>query len=441
MNRWVNHDMIIVILFTALILRLILLNQSLWLDEATTALVAKMSLSDLFTKFLPGDFHPPLYYLIINQWTKLFGYSEVSLRFPSILFGVASVFIVYLIGKEFFDKKVGLIASLLLATSGLHIYYSQEARMYSLATFLVSLTVYFFLKQKWFWFSILMLLIGLTDYVSLFIAPVFLIVGYKQWKKVILSYLPLIIGFLVWSPIFIKQLVAGVSVQGTNWWNILGTATFKNFVLIPVKFVLGRISFDNKLIYALIIGVMLAIFSYLLFKARGVNKTFWAWLILPIVIGVLVSIKIPTLSYFRFLFCLPALYILLASGIEKLGKYKNIALYILVVPNMLFTTYYVLTPRFHREDWRRAANSLGANKIVFPANSQKEALIYYGKGDQIVSTDQLGKGDREIWLSRYVSEIFDPDDATRMKIENLGYNKVSEANFNGVVFWKYFKTQ
>src|SRR3989344_1694944 len=129
MNRWVNHDMIIVILFTALILRLISLNQSLWLDEATTALVAKMPLSDLFTKFLPGDFHPPLYYLIINQWTKLFGYSEVSLRFPSILFGVASVFMVYLIGKEFLDKKVGLIASLFLAMSGLHIYYSQEARM------------------------------------------------------------------------------------------------------------------------------------------------------------------------------------------------------------------------------------------------------------------------------------------------------------------------
>lgn len=433
--------MIILILFTALILRLISINQSLWLDEATTALVAKMSLSDLFTKFLPGDFHPPLYYVIINQWTRLFGYSEVSLRFPSILFGVASVFIVYLIGKELLDKKVGLIASLFLATSGLHIYYSQEARMYSLATFLVVLAVNFFIKQKWIWFSILMLLIGLTDYVSLFIAPVFLIVRYKQWKKVILAYTPLIIGFLVWSPIFIKQLVAGVSVQGTNWWNILGTATFKNTALIPVKFIIGRITFDNKVIYLAVIGISMAIFSYLLFKAKNTSKTIWVWLLVPIAIGVVVSFNIPTLSYFRFLFCLPALYVLLAQGIEKSGKFKRLFMFLVVMINLICTGYYLMTPRFYREDWRWAANSLGANKIVFPANSQKEALIYYGKGDQIVSTDQLGKEDREIWLSRYVSEIFDPYDATRMKIENLGYNKVSEANFNGVVFWKYFKTQ
>ena len=439
MNRWVNHDMIIVILFTALILRLISLNQSLWLDEATTALVAKMPLSDLFTKFLPGDFHPPLYYLIINQWTKLFGYSEVSLRFPSILFGVASVFMVYLIGKEFLDKKVGLIASLFLAMSGLHIYYSQEARMYSLATFLVTLACYAFLKKKWLALSLVLLLVGLTDYVSLFIIPVFLLVGYKRWKKVILAYTPLIIGFLIWSPIFIKQLVAGVSVQGTNWWNILGTATFKNTALIPVKFIIGRITFDNKVIYLAVIGITIAIFSYLLFKAKNASKTIWVWLLVPITIGALVSFKIPTLSYFRFLFCLPALYVLLAQGIEKSGKFKRLFMFLVVMINLICTGYYLMTPRFHREDWRRAANSLGVNKIVFPANSQKEALIYYGKGDQIVSTDQLGKGDREIWLSRYVSEIFDPSDLVRFKIENLGYNKVSEANFNGVVFWKYSK--
>src|SRR5687767_8667960 len=139
--------MIYLILLFSGLLRLISINQSLWLDEATSALVAQMSFSDIFIKFLPGDFHPPLYYLVLKIWAGIFGYSEISLRLPSVIFGICTVYVIYLLGKEMFNKKVGLIASLLLATSGLNIYYSQEARMYSLATLLVSLLVYFFIKR------------------------------------------------------------------------------------------------------------------------------------------------------------------------------------------------------------------------------------------------------------------------------------------------------
>src|SRR5450830_924226 len=145
--------MIFLILGLALILRLISLNQSLWLDEATTALVSKMSLTNIFTKFLPGDFHPPLYYLIMKYWTVVFGYTEISLRIPSIIFGLGTIYFTYLIGKKLFNKKTGLLASILMSTSGLAIYYSQEARMYMMAAFLVSAAVYFFLKRKWVIFS------------------------------------------------------------------------------------------------------------------------------------------------------------------------------------------------------------------------------------------------------------------------------------------------
>lgn len=439
MNRWVYRNMIIGILFIALILRLISLNQSLWLDEATTALVAKMSLGDIFTNFLPGDFHPPFYYLILKFWVSVFSNSEISIRTPSVIFGIITIYIVYLIGKEIFNKNVGLIASLLIATSGLHVYYSQEARMYSLATFLASLTIYLFIKKRWILLSVSLLFLGMTDYVSLFILPVFLIVGLKEWKKVVLSLAPLMMGFLIWWPVFVRQLAAGVSVQGSAWWNILGPATFKNIVLIPIKFIIGRITFDNKAIYLAILGISMPIFIYLLFKAKNASKVIWTWLLVPITIGVLVSFKIPTLSYFRFLFCLPALYILLAVGIEKMGKYKKIVLFFLIVSNILFTTYYLFTPCFHREDWRKAANFIGSNKIVFPANSQKEALTYYGKGNQTISVGALSKKDSEVWLSRYVWEVVDQGDVIGKEIENLGYNKISEEDFNGVVFWKYTK--
>jgi len=84
-------------LFVGLLLRLISIDQSLWLDEATTALAAKMPLADIFTKFLPGDFHPPLYYLLMKGWGSLFGLSEISLRTPSVIFGILTIYFIYLI--------------------------------------------------------------------------------------------------------------------------------------------------------------------------------------------------------------------------------------------------------------------------------------------------------------------------------------------------------
>jgi uncharacterized membrane protein len=429
--------MIYLIVFLSLLIRFISLNQSLWLDEATSALVARMPVSEIFTKFLPGDFHPPLYYLVLKYWTTLFGYSEVSLRTPSVIFGIVTVYVTYLIGKKLISKEAGLIASGLVATSGLAVYYSQEARMYSMAALLVSIAVYLYDSKKWLGFSFALVLIGMTDYVSLLVVPIFLITAQKEVKRVALSLIPLVLTFLLWSPIFVKQISGGLSLAGSAWWKILGLPTLKNALLIPVKFIFGRISFDNKPVYALIATLGGSVFAYLLIKARKAPRTIWYWLIIPIILGILLSFKIPTLSFFRFLFCLPAFYLLAAYGIEKTGKFKRLFLIIIFSANLLTTGYYLLTPRFHREDWRAAATAIGGGKLVLPSDSQKEALIYYGKGDQIVKVYNLEPGETEVWLSRYVWEIVDPMEVTRHKLEGLGYNKATEYNFNGVVFWKY----
>jgi mannosyltransferase len=429
--------MIYLIILAGLLLRLISINQSLWLDEATSVIVAKMPLTDIFTRFLPGDFHPPLYYLIIKYWSIVFGYSEVALRIPSVLFGLGTIYITYLIAKKIFNKNVGLLSALLVATSGLLIYYSQEARMYCLAAFLVSWLVYLFLEKKWILFSIVLALLALTDYVSLFIIPVFWLIGTKDWKKLALSHIPMLSVFTVWFPIFQKQLSSGMSLEGSSWWNLLGPATFKNAALIPVKFILGRVSFDNKIFYGIVAFSVILLFSFILYKVRKGSKLIWGWLVLPVILGILISFKIPTLSYFRFIFCLPALYILIAEGIDKLSKYKYVFLATVLIMNLSSSMYYLLTPRFQREDWRAAARSIGTDIIVMPVSSQTEALEYYGKGKQIVNINNFNGGQKEIWLSRYVWQVFDPKDLARKKLESLGYNKVEESNFNGVVFYKY----
>ncbi|MDP3918182.1 MAG: glycosyltransferase family 39 protein [Candidatus Woesebacteria bacterium] len=422
--------MIITVLIFAFLLRVISLNQSLWLDEATTALVARMPIYDFFTRFMPADFHPPLYYLAISLWSTVFGYSEVALRIPSVIFGLLTIYVVYLIAKEI-KLKYPLLPALFLATSGLHVYYSQEARMYGLVTWLVSYLVLTFIKRDWLKFSILLPLIFLTDYVSLLILPVLFL--YKRSRKLVYSTIPLAITFLVWLPILTKQLTAGMSIRESAWWNLLGPVTFKNVALIPTKFMIGRVSFDNKLLYAIIIFVISIIFIYIIGKAR--NKLNWYWFGLSLLLGILLSFFIPTLTYFRYLFILPAFYLLLSESTSK------IFIIIILFINLLSTGFYLFDSRFQREDWRGVAKLIADEKIVFPVNSQKEALIYYSEaeshGKNIISKEQISKDDTTIWLSRYVWEIFDKNDSTRKYIEDLGYNKVSEVNFNGVLLYKY----
>lgn len=423
--------MIYLILFLGFLVRLISLNQSLWLDEATTALVAKMPIYDFFTKFMPNDFHPPLYYVVISLWSTVFGYSEIALRMPSVIFGVLTILVIYLIARET-KIKWPLVPALFLATSGLHVYYSQEARMYAMAAFLVSYLVYLYLKEKWLLFSIILVLIFLTDYVSLLILPVLFIYKRSLPLRGKLAYftIPLVITFFAWLPFLSKQLVAGMSIKESAWWNILGTVTFKNVALIPTKFMIGRVNFDNKLLYAIIIIIISAIFIYVIGKAK--NRLNWHWFGWSLLLGILLSFFIPTLTYFRYLFILPAFYLLLSESTSKMF------IVIILAINILSTGFYLFDSRFQREDWRGASKLIGNEKIVFSTNSQKEALIYYGKNEQIIFSRELKTNTYEtIWLSRYVWNIFDPTDLTRKYIEDLGYNKVSEANLNGIVLFKY----
>lgn len=434
---------ILFVLLTAFILRLININQSLWLDEATTGLVAQMNLSDFFTKFIVNDFHPPLYYVVVKLFSTFLGTSEVALRLPSLIFGLLNVYVVYLIAKRFEGNGKGkikwpVVPSLFLATSGLHIYYSQEARMYSLATLLVSIIVLNYIDKKWITLSILFILLFLSDYLSMIVVAVLFIYTYfkdiKNLKKFIYSLIPLLVVFLFWLPIFSNQLLSGLAQkeESSNWWNALGPVTFKNVALIPTKFLIGRVSFENKLIYGSVMSIISLIFIYVIGQAK--NKLFWSWFGLSLLLGIVISFFVPTLTYFRYLFILPAFYLLLSET-----KSKYLIGFILLV-NILASYFYLTWPKFQREDWRSIKNEIGNTKIVLPVVSQREALKYYGIDEQAIYYSQYSSNlDNEVWLSRYVVDIFDPNDLAVKHLEGLGYNWVEEKNFNGVVLWKYKK--
>jgi hypothetical protein len=111
--------------------------QEFWLDEAFSFY---MVTTPHFAGNLLTDNTPPLYYLLLRPWSMLAGESEAGLRLLSAALGVAFVGVVIGLGRELFDRRVGLLAGLAAALSPIHVYYSQEARVYALLALLLALT-------------------------------------------------------------------------------------------------------------------------------------------------------------------------------------------------------------------------------------------------------------------------------------------------------------
>lgn len=137
---------LVFILLLALGLRLYQLDQeNIWTDEALTIHHAQEQDWPEFIHFISTtEAAPPGHYLFLHYWISWFSDSEFSVRLPSVIFGVLSVWLLFLVVRKFFDQKVALLSSLFMATSMLQILFSQEARLYSLFTFLVLLSAYFF---------------------------------------------------------------------------------------------------------------------------------------------------------------------------------------------------------------------------------------------------------------------------------------------------------
>ncbi len=124
--------------------------QSLWYDEAVTTQVSAQGIAEL-TRWTADDIQPPLYYYAVAGWTRLAGRSEWALRFPSAFFGVLTVALLWAAARRLFGRRGGGrwaagSAALLAALSPLHVYYAQEARMYTLLTGLGVLAGYALLR-------------------------------------------------------------------------------------------------------------------------------------------------------------------------------------------------------------------------------------------------------------------------------------------------------
>lgn len=124
-------------------------NHSFWTDENHMAIFARAILERgkpvLENGYATGGYQWLQYWLSAIS-AKIFGLNEFAIRFPSVIFGVLTIWAVYLLGKELFSEKTGLIAAVFTTFLKIEILWSRQARPYQALQFFYLFGAYFIYK-------------------------------------------------------------------------------------------------------------------------------------------------------------------------------------------------------------------------------------------------------------------------------------------------------
>ncbi len=147
-SRKLDYILLGVILLVAAVLRLWKLGQVPFMHDEFSALFRLKfdNFHDLIKYGIKIDGHPAGVQTFLYLWTKVVGWNEFWLKLPFAMMGIGSVYLIYVIGSQWFNRKTGLLSAAFFAVSQLTVFYSQIIRPYSAGLFFVLFFTYFWNK-------------------------------------------------------------------------------------------------------------------------------------------------------------------------------------------------------------------------------------------------------------------------------------------------------
>ena len=269
------------------------------------------------------------------------------------------------------------------------------------------------------------------------------------WRRFVFAHIPMVFLGIFWLPTFLIQIGKGKWLLTTlpKWQQIAGGATFKQAALVWMKFVLGRISFSNKLFYYS--SVSIASIPFLLsgiyfFKAKQKFKIVRLWLLTPLILGFVLSFWIPLFIYFRFLYIIPAFYILVAAGVLviKQKRFKYLLISSLILVNFTGWVLYVSDAHQQREQWREATffvdnKVLSDETVIFEYPDAFSPYRWYSEGSvtaigvtDSISADPVKTSQRTnevisnkegVYYFEYLRDLSDPDRIVEKTLQDSGF--------------------
>lgn len=387
-----KYLILLIIVATALRIYCIWFN-SLWLDEVSTYIFSKDGFISAFNYSLGGEYNPPLYYWFTYISLALFSFipTEIALRLPAAIFGILSIPAIYYTAHEMFDKRIAIISATFLTFSGFLIYYSQEARVYTLSMFLYIVLLYFYIKsyktgksKYWVYVGIFSALclwshfymaIGLLCIVIHYL--IICVIDKKIDKGVGLSTFIFIIlsspVFIILNNLFIERVSRDVT------WGFDGVTLILNFIYLNL----------GMNIFTMLIFIILAIIGIKCVNESG-NTFNLLLLSIPIFLTFIFSYfmaGVLDLNPRYLLFILPLLVISIAAFDLSLRNKKHgeslyvIFIVLLIVINVPFlTAYYTIPTKTDYGQILEYIDGVDYNQIIIMPQSEGKVFEYYYNG-------------------------------------------------------------
>ena len=387
-----------------------------------------------------GDYKAPLYIYATAPIVGIFGLNEINIRLLSVLAGIASVVVLYLLTEKLTkNKTTALTSATLLAITPWSVMLSRGAFEQNLALFFIMLNIYFFVlalkKPAWFYASAFFFALSLYTYHSpkifspLFLLALIIIYRKKLFRKKMLKP---IIGASIFGLVLITPLIKSTFNQGGAMRFQSASIFYEKEEKLPFNFNLVKKLTTNYLAhyhpsfyYAGVKdhfrtqlrnqGIMLWVTTpflllgvYELFKQRKKTwaKIIFVWILLGPAAAV-IGKEAP--HSIRAMNILPALLITTAIGVgQVLTNYKKPALYIicgLTLVNLGFflNHYFTAYPIYSAPDWQYGYKQVSqaaerynpeVNKIVITSHYGQPhifSLVYQNRDPAFVFNGGMRK--------------------------------------------------
>ena len=458
--------------------------KSFWLDEIASVVIARMPGNSFWHWLWTEEGNMALYYVMLRPWLEIH-LGEATIRLLSVFPGIASIPVMYLLGRRLFGRRVGLLAGLLLAVSTCSVVYSQEARGYSWLLFGTIVSTYLFARLierpsyaiafayalaagATFYFHYFGLLVPLAHAMSLLalrrIQP--------PWKQMYAA--GALMAVFAAPVLWMIHIQPGRHLDWVQRPSLLELYHLGVFLAAESGKGVGPVLLVGELV--LIVVFFRRVMAK--WKSRGpspvnaadlatnaVNWEFFSYalvasvLLTPVVFSLLVSFVRPIFFHRFLIICLPAWLLAVAVGMCRMTQLRWRALVIAGVC-VLSLVSTMLSYSRAREDWRGVVNFLIDN-----ARAQDVVVYYRGVGDFAAESyrDWLPGGNanrpiavevgapgpdwrskivgvRRVWLVEYPSNA--SDDTSRAVEAELHsrYTQVASQGFRAVTVTEFVRS-